>query len=160
MTNTLKKSENNPKEKHAGGRPITWTDEAIIELGEEMLQFLSQPGVWHICEFSSHKKKVRAWLYEVAREKPMFSEYLTRAQQLLGYKLFKQAMEKNPSQYIIQRWMPAWLEDRDMVLTQIREEATIKAEAAKEAMSKDPTHPYWDLFAAHMAEMNAKSSQS
>ena len=128
-----------------GRRPI-WTDETCTTLGEEMIEFVSRPGVWHLCEFTAFKKKTQHWLNAIAASNEVFSEYLVRAREILGHKLFKQAVEKNCSTFVVTRWMPVWLSDRKMILEQMKEEATVKAEAMKEVMLEEPNHPFWKTF--------------
>lgn len=121
-----------------GGRPKEYTDEDIEELGKALIQIANKDHVYHVTEFSELKEKSPTWVYELARQYPKFSEYLTRARTILGRKLLKLSIEENPSQYIqktfIKRYLSNEFEDMNQwVKEDVEMEAKIKAEAVKAA---------------------------
>jgi len=114
-----------------------WTDETLAELGEELIEYMSQDGVWHISEFTDYKKKDLTWIYELARRYRRFTPYLTKTQRLIGRKMFKYGMEKNPNAWMLKTFMPRFLGVRDIVYEELEKEETIKAKAKISALKDE-----------------------
>lgn len=141
------------------GRPREWTDEKLHELGKELIACVNEEDVWHLSEFAERHQKASCWLHELENREPIFSKYVTRARQILGRKIFKEGIIGKPSGYQLKHWMPRWLNERHYYFEDVREEAAAKAEAAKEAMTNDPEHPYWDRFMQFIGEEDEKTSK-
>lgn len=141
------------------GRPVKWTEKELEKLGKELIECVKEDGVWHISEFSERHEKSKCWLNELEGRSKIFSKYVTRAREILGRKMFEYGMEKNPNAWMLKTWMPRFLGEREYHLDDVKEETLIKAEAARDAMTKDPDHPFWKEFTKYIGEQqNGKSS--
>jgi len=94
-------------------------------------------GVWHISEFSEMQKKCPSWIYNLAEDYPSFGEYIKRANKILGRKMFKASMEKNPNQWVIKTFMPKLLGERETVKEAIHDEELTKATAKIKALQQE-----------------------
>jgi len=141
------------------GRPLKYSDAEIEKLGKELITTVKQDGVWHITEFSELHEKTEFWLYSLRDNYPVFAQYLTRAHRILGRKMYEYGMEKNPNAWMLKTFMPRLLNARKEVHEELRDEVTIKAEATRDAIAKDPDHPFWKTFEQYMKEDDDKSAK-
>jgi len=140
--------------------PVKYTPAVIEKLGKELVSCVEEDGVWHLSEFSERHEKVDSWIYDLAERYPHFHEYLTRARRILGRKMFEYGMEKNPNSWMLKTWMPRFLNERTYHLEDLKEETTIKAEATRDAITKDPDHPFWGMLGKFMEDSeNEKTSK-
>jgi hypothetical protein len=148
-----------PKGRHLGNtQPKVYTPEVIEKLGKELIACVEEDGVWHLSEFSERHKKVDSWIYDLGDRYSNFHEYLTRARRILGRKMFEYGMEKNPNSWMLKTWMPRFLNERTYHLDDLKEETTIKAEATRDAITKDPDHPFWSMLGKYMEDENDKKT--
>jgi len=141
------------------GRPTEWTDEKLHELGEELVSCVKEDEVWHLSEFAERHEKSAQWINELDGRSKIFSEYVTRARQILGRKLFREGIKGSPSAIQLKHWMPRWLEERHFYFEDVRDEAATKAEATRDAMTNDPDHPFWREFMNYMGVEDEKTSK-
>jgi len=139
--------------------PTVYTEEKLHKLGESLIKFVKEDGVWHLSQFSERHKRVDSWIYDLGTKYNIFNEYLTRARRIIGRKMFQYGMEKNPNSWMLKTWMPRFLNERSYHLEDIREETTIKAEATRDAIANDPDHPFWKSFEKYMEDTGGKASK-
>lgn len=118
------------------GRPKMYSEEDIERMGRELIKCMQEKEVWQLTEFSERKDKCPSWVYELGRQYPSFSEYLTRAKKIIGRKLFLRAVEGGPDRWLLKTWLKRYLHTDDepcidWVKEDIRDEAIAKAEATK-----------------------------
>lgn len=142
-------------EKKRVGRPTKYTEPVLQKLGKELIDCVSEDGVWHLSEFAERHERVDSWIFDLSTKYPVFNEYLTRARRILGRKMFAYGMEKNPNCWMLKTWMPRFLGERNYYLDDVREETRIKAEAVRDAIAKDPDHPFWSTFEKYMEDTNS-----
>lgn len=126
------------------GRPIEWTEEKLHKLGEELIEHVKQPGVYHLSSFCAEKMRRMEWLYDMKQRYPIFSEYFSCAKQILGNKMMRLSMEASPNNWVLKTYMPRYLEEQHYIYEDIKNEMVAKLEAAKEAGELEPDHPFWD----------------
>ena len=120
------------------GRPKKYSDKDIEKMGKELLACMESPGVYYLTAYSEQKEKSPNWVYEIARDYPVFGVYLARARGILGRKILTKAIEANPSMYVQKTIMKRFLDNPYEPVIQwtkedIEMEALAKAKAAKEA---------------------------
>jgi len=119
------------------GRPRTWTDEELHKLGKELIKFMEQDGVWHFTEFTDKLGKNHNYLHDLANQYPeVFSDYLTRVRYILGRKMFKYGMEKNPNSWMIKTFMPRFLGLEKEALKAVEKEEEAKEIGRQRAQEK------------------------
>lgn len=77
------------KKKNPGGRPVIWTEEKILQLGEELIEWLKEDedNVWFE-RFLYEKKDLYPQLIGEMRDKyPKFAELLKKAKKIQENKL-------------------------------------------------------------------------
>lgn len=118
-----------------GGRPTKWTPTKLKELGEELLEFVQRPDVWHLSKFCIHKKAGETFLHDIATSHPSFSQYIEQARLILGNKYVDRAMAgKSVSNWAVQTVVPMYLKDiKQHKLDCYRAEKEIDAEFSKKA---------------------------
>lgn len=146
-------------------RPQEYTEDVIIALGEELINCANSKGVYHITEFSEIKKKCPTWVYEVAREYPVFSEYLKRARNILGRKIMRMAIEESPSLYMQKTFIKRYLNNEfepieQWVKEDVQADAQIKAEAVKAANISDVSPTVLQLLASMDEKKNSNAPKS
>jgi hypothetical protein len=118
-----------------------WTDDKLNKLGKELIACMSEPGVWHISEFSERYERADSWLYDLFKRYPeVMAEYHQRAKRILGRKMHKQALEKNPDKWLIKTFMPRMLGVQKEANEHLANEELIKAEAKIKALKKELQH--------------------
>jgi len=140
-------------------KPTVYTEEKLHQLGKDLVKCMEEDGVWHLSEFSERHKRVDSWIYDLGTDYKIFAEYLTRARRILGRKMFEYGMEKNPNSWMLKTFMPRLLNARKEVHEELRDEVTIKAEATRDAIAKDPDHPFWKTLEQYMGDENDKPAK-
>lgn len=115
---------------------VAYTQEDLEKLGRELIQFMNQEDTWTVQAFSEYKDKSHNWVYEIARDHPLFMGYLNRARKILASKMMKQAMTSRPDPYMLKlhykRFAHSEFEPvKDWVKEDLDQEAKAKAEAMK-----------------------------
>jgi len=120
---------------------IIWTDDKLHELGKELIACVSEPGVWHLSEFSERHERSDSWFHGLVEDYPaILSEYHKRALRILGRKMYKQSMEKSPDKWVIKTFMPRVLGVQKEVNESLETEELIKAQAKIKALKKELKH--------------------
>jgi hypothetical protein len=137
-----------------------YTEEDIEKIGKELIDYIeNHTNLWHLSSFTETKKQTPSWLYSIARRHPQLRAYIERAKKIIGNRMLQAAFEKSTNSWIIKTFVPRYLRESDedkeeCVKEWVREdimlEARAKAEAAKEAMIKEPEHPYWAALIDYM----------
>ena len=135
-----------------------YTEKELIKLGESLLTCCEKPHVFHIVQWTREQKKCASWWLDLRSRHPILLGYHNRAREILGGKIVQLAFESGNT-WAIQTFIPKYLDDVwDFMKEKIKVEALAKAEAAKEAMQKDPDHPYWEAFAKYMEGQKVENS--
>lgn len=94
------------------GRPVEWTDEKLLKLGKELLEYVKNPKVWHISSFEVIEKGFHpGWLKMIASRHPSFRAILDSAQSILGNRILESAMRGEGNQWVITTLTPHYLKD-------------------------------------------------
>lgn len=148
------------------GRLHKYSDEEIIEMGEEFIKLVKSDDIFHVTEFSELHEKCPSWVYQIAQNYPVFNEYLTRARNILGTKLLKLSIKESPSLYIqktfIKRYLKNPYEDMEQwVKDDIQMEAQAKADAIKNANLNEVNPIVYELIERlDKIKINEKSAKS
>lgn len=97
---------------HPGGRPRTLTpsDEDLIKLGEEMLEWVdSQENILHLSEWYTIHKKFTYCQWKAIIQKPQFVPYYDEALRKVGLQYLRKDSPVEPS--LKQRWQRVYFKD-------------------------------------------------
>jgi len=77
------------KKKNPGGRPLKWTEEKVLELGEELILWLKEDeeNVWFERFLYEKKNLYPQFISEMRDKYPKFSELLKKAKKIQESKL-------------------------------------------------------------------------
>jgi len=77
------------KKKNPGGRPTIWTEEKVLELGEDLITWLkaSEDNVWFERFLYEEKDLYPQFISEMRDKYPKFSELLKRAKKIQENKI-------------------------------------------------------------------------
>ena len=77
------------KKKNPGGRPLIWTEEKVLQLGEELIQCLKsdEDNVWFERFLYEEKDLYPQFISEMRDKYPKFSELIKRAKKIQENKL-------------------------------------------------------------------------
>lgn len=140
-------------------RQKKYTANELEELGKEFCEFCKKDHVFHIVQWTREQNETSEWWRSLRVSYPILKQYHDRAKEILGGKIVQLAFE-NGNPWSIQKFIPMYLEDvKEHLRDDMRAEATIKAEAVREAMTKDPDHPFWDSFEKFIEKKNERSSK-
>ena len=138
MKTTEKKDHNIVKRKvgrpKGAKSPSKWNEVALHKLGKEIIKMAKEDGVWHITEFAERHEHTDKWMYAIADKYDIFEQYLTRARRILGRKMFKYGMEKNPNVWMLKTFMPRFLGEQEEVNFALATERLIEAQAKIKAL--------------------------
>lgn len=72
------------KKKNPGGRPVIWTEEKVLQLGEELITWLKedQDNVWFERFLYEEKDLYPQFISEMRDKYPKFSELIKRAKKI------------------------------------------------------------------------------
>ena len=137
-----------------------YTKKELKALGQSLIDHCARPDVFHLVQWTRHQKKCYDWWMQLTKKHPILLEYHKRAKEILGGKIVQLAFE-NGDTWAIRTFIPKYLKDVDEYIhNTLRKQLTIKAEVAKEAMIKDPEHPFWLSFEEFMRKQSVKSEKS
>lgn len=125
--------------KHPGGRPKTFSEEDLVDIGKRLIQWCRQDGNWHISGFEDENDLSTEFCYEMSRSRPdEFSRIFKRAKGILGRKMMALAMEKSgPTPWMQATLLPMYLEDIDKHLDKKEDRKAQMAEKAKGASGQE-----------------------
>lgn len=85
------------KKKNAGGRPVIWTEEKILELGEELIAWLkaSEENVWFERFLYEEKNLYPQLIGEMKGKYEKFAELLKKAKKIQENKLVDGTLKHN-----------------------------------------------------------------
>lgn len=77
------------KKKNPGGRPVIWTEEKVLQLGEELIEWLKEDDdhVWFERFLYEKKDLYPQFISEMRDKYPKFSELLKKAKKIQENKL-------------------------------------------------------------------------
>lgn len=117
MVRKSKKSVINKKREEEGlcpiGRPREWTDEKLIELGEDLIKYVTKRRIWHLSHYEAQKDlPIDCLRYCHENYSKMFTPYYKRAMQILGHNLLERAMSEDKcDKFVISVFIPMYLKD-------------------------------------------------
>jgi len=119
----------------AGGRPrtVSLSPDEMIELGEEMLQWIIENDPIHLSQWYSIHKSYTDKQWDTMQVAPEFFPYYEKALKLVGFKYLKKDSPIEPS--LKQRWQRVYFKD-----LRKREDSDADAQIEREsrkALSKD-----------------------
>lgn len=143
----MAKKKEEKKAKKVIQRKSNYTEKELHELGQSLVDHCKKEDVYHITDWTSQvQNKTYQWWYDLKKTQPILVEYHERAKQILGNKILANGA-KSGNMWVVKTFIPKYLDDvRQFCREEMREEYKIKAEVAKEAMTKDPDHPFWNAF--------------
>jgi alpha-galactosidase/6-phospho-beta-glucosidase family protein len=85
------------KKKNPGGRPTIWTEEKVLELGEDLITWLkaSDENVWFERFLYEEKDLYPQFISEMRDKYPKFSELLKRAKKIQENKIVDGTFKHN-----------------------------------------------------------------
>lgn len=83
--------------KNKGGRPLIWTEEKVLKLGEELIQWLKsdEDNVWFERFLYEVKDLYPQFISEMVEKYPKFSELIKRAKKIQENKLVDGCLKHN-----------------------------------------------------------------
>jgi len=104
----LNKKKKEPKKL---GAPKQYTPAMLKKLGEELVEFVKHPDIYHLCEWTRSKGYSYGWWKSLKDgNKEILQAYHEQAKEILGHKILKNAFECNNS-WAIQTFIPKYLGD-------------------------------------------------
>lgn len=85
------------KKKNPGGRPLKWTEEKVLELGEDLITWLkaSDENVWFERFLYEEKDLYPQFISEMRDKYPKFSELLKKAKKIQENKIVDGTFKHN-----------------------------------------------------------------
>jgi hypothetical protein len=85
------------KKKNPGGRPVIWTEEKVLQLGEELIEWLkaSDDNVWFERFLYEIKDLYPQFISEMKDKYPKFSELIKRAKKIQESKIVDGTFKHN-----------------------------------------------------------------
>ena len=119
--------------KNSVGRPRTYSEEDLKEIGKNLLTWCRTPGNWHISGFEDEFDLATEFCGDMARTRPEeFNRVYKRAKAIIGRKMMALTMEKNgPSPWMQATLLPMYLTDIDTHLDKKEEKKLVMIEKAK-----------------------------
>lgn len=116
-------------------RTVSFSDEKMIELGEEMIDYVkkNKKTILHLCEWYTIEKGFTYNEWKTFIQKEVFLPYYEQALKIVGMKYVDK--NSNVRDGISQRWQRVYFgdlkeqEDRDATDTELRKAAALKGEA-------------------------------
>jgi hypothetical protein len=85
------------KKKNPGGRPVIWTEEKVLQLGEELIEWLkaSEDNVWFERFLYEVKDLYPQFISEMKDKYPKFAELIKRAKKIQESKIVDGTFKHN-----------------------------------------------------------------
>jgi hypothetical protein len=85
------------KKKNPGGRPLIWTEEKVLQLGEELIEWLkaSDENIWFERFLYEVKDLYPQFISEMKQKYPKFSELIKRAKKIQENKIVDGTFKHN-----------------------------------------------------------------
>ncbi len=131
------------KEKRPWDDEIPTQEDEIRQHGEALIACMREEGVYHLVSYCNKIQKRLSWLDDLQKKYPEFGKYLDAAKQILGAKMMKLSVEKGIYNKVYSAYLPRYLKDRDVFVSDIRDYEAARVEAAKQALMKESDHPLW-----------------
>lgn len=135
------------------GARVKWTEKELHKLGNNLIEHCQLEDVFHITDWTGKvQNKSQQWWYKLIKAYPMLVEYHERAKEILGNKIVSQAF-KSGNTWAVKTFVPKYLSDvKKHLREELAEECRIKAEATRDAIAKDPDHPFWGMLDKYIEE--------
>jgi len=95
---------------------VTWTEDKLIKLGEELISFVTNNPVFHISKFTESKQHHTTWWYWLMGKHPILKDYHKRAVEILGNRIAENGFGAN-NPWLIQKFIPCYFNDVKNALT-------------------------------------------
>ena len=85
------------RKKNPGGRPLKWTEEKVLQLGEELIEWLKshEDNVWFERFLYEEKDLYPQFISEMVEKYPKFSELIKRAKKIQEGKIVDGSFKHN-----------------------------------------------------------------
>ena len=103
------------------GQELIWTEDTLHALGKEMVEFFTNTdNAFHMVSFAVHKKISSSCLKGVLRDyKGIMAHYHGQCLDILAQRLLQRDMEGNASKFIINTYLPRYLDDKEEAYKEI-----------------------------------------
>lgn len=140
------------------GRHKKYSSKDIENLGEDLIEYCKKDHVFHLVQWTRKQNKCYDWWLSLQKNYPDLVVYHKRAKEILGGKIIQLAFESG-NKWAIQTFIPMYVSDVwEFMKEKIKVEASARAEATKEALMKNPDHPFWDELQRYMDQSKDQTS--